>query len=675
MRKSWKKLWAASLAAGATGSVSLGQSATTPVAPADSAEKPGFFERTREAFENLKRKQPAPREVGQTAEPRLPGTAKQSPPPKVVAAATETVTPFPARVPTDTDLQKPGVAGAAYLARKNAMEATERLAAIRYLGTLDCRYFPEAENALVSALRTDGNESVRHEAATVLARGCCYTKRVMEALEICVSGSDRDGHPAERSARIRSTAARALEGCLVCFTGKDASDDHSPAVAKSGPDDGSIPKFEPGEPEAPSPRMPDAKLLDRVRRTLADFRDGPVTTTTTLGTPIGRAPAGLGKGNPGPEVTVIGGTPVKPIEIVVASTPAPAPKVAPKIEATVATAPKVEPTIAPASKPVETPSVPSPTPTPKVEVAAIAPPPKPTPAPTMPTPKPTVSPAKSPSPSTASHPFLSPPTTWKIPTTVESPKMVEVPKVAESPKVVEAPKIVEAPKVVVEAPKSADSAKEPTAKLPTVEVPPLPAAKPTPASESASTLPRVETPIPTVTIPESKPLPVAKVPTVTIPETVTIAPPAPVPQPAPTTPAPVATRSPEPTPLVPHIPPATTVVPASRTETTMVPEGSTLFRELVIKLYTSPFPEDRHAAIRELVKLDPKENPSLVRALIARAKFDPSEVVRVDCIRHIVAYNLATPEVVRELDKLKSDRNEWVRTEAVKAVKELKPEK
>jgi hypothetical protein len=89
--------------------------------------------------------------------------------------------------------------------------APARRAAIQYLATVKCHYFPEAEAALIAALRCDRNEVVRYEAAQALAKGCCCTSKTVEALQLVVTGSERDGNPAETSERVRAAALVALE--------------------------------------------------------------------------------------------------------------------------------------------------------------------------------------------------------------------------------------------------------------------------------------------------------------------------------------------------------------------------------------------------------------------------------------------------------------------------------
>lgn len=89
--------------------------------------------------------------------------------------------------------------------------APARRAAIHYLASVKCDAYPEAEAALIAALRVDRNESVRLEAAQALAGGCCCTPKTMEALRTAASGSQGDGHPAETSDRVKSVAKQALK--------------------------------------------------------------------------------------------------------------------------------------------------------------------------------------------------------------------------------------------------------------------------------------------------------------------------------------------------------------------------------------------------------------------------------------------------------------------------------
>ncbi len=136
---------------------------------------------------------------------------------KPVSALTGGVIPtFCPGTPGLDDLMKPGVMGESAAITKDAAEAKARRAAVRVLGTVDCRYYPEVEGKLLAALRTDGSECVRYEAALALSHGCCCSKKVIDILTICVDGGEEDGAPAERSDRVRDTAMIGLQRCLSC---------------------------------------------------------------------------------------------------------------------------------------------------------------------------------------------------------------------------------------------------------------------------------------------------------------------------------------------------------------------------------------------------------------------------------------------------------------------------
>lgn len=117
------------------------------------------------------------------------------------------------------DLMKPpdSAEGAAAQVKADEAAAKKRRAAVRYLGTVDCRYWPEAQDALINSLRADRNECVRLEATFSLGRGCCCNKKTMVALILTVTGSDEDGNPSEPSERVRVSAEAALRRCVDCY--------------------------------------------------------------------------------------------------------------------------------------------------------------------------------------------------------------------------------------------------------------------------------------------------------------------------------------------------------------------------------------------------------------------------------------------------------------------------
>lgn len=126
--------------------------------------------------------------------------------------------------PSAQDLAAPGAVGAAAKIKQDQKAAAQRRDAVRFLGTIDCHWFPEAEAGLVAALRVDRSECVRFEAARALARGCCCTRTTIEALSICVAGDDRDGNPAENSLRVQLMALEALQRCMASHQGVGAEE-------------------------------------------------------------------------------------------------------------------------------------------------------------------------------------------------------------------------------------------------------------------------------------------------------------------------------------------------------------------------------------------------------------------------------------------------------------------
>ena len=107
-----------------------------------------------------------------------------------------------------------GAAATAAKIQASEAEAKARVAAIEYLGTVDCSRWPEAKTALINGLRKDPNECVRFAAAKALNSGCCCDKAVIEALRECVSG-EATADPAETSPRVKAAAFSALQNCLL----------------------------------------------------------------------------------------------------------------------------------------------------------------------------------------------------------------------------------------------------------------------------------------------------------------------------------------------------------------------------------------------------------------------------------------------------------------------------
>jgi hypothetical protein len=138
-------------------------------------------------------------------------------------------------VPNPADLAKPATSaqGAAAKIKAEEAQAKAKIAALEYLATVDCRYYPEAEAALINGLRAEKNECVRLAAAKALASGCCCSANVVKALTISVNCSTKDRFPAEASELVRAFAFVALERCLrKCVEAEDEMPPEPPPAAK-----------------------------------------------------------------------------------------------------------------------------------------------------------------------------------------------------------------------------------------------------------------------------------------------------------------------------------------------------------------------------------------------------------------------------------------------------------
>lgn len=132
------------------------------------------------------------------------------------------------KTPHPEEQAQAGPSGTAAQIKAAALEAPKRQTAIRELQGVDVRYHPEAEKALVAALRTDPSECVRYDAARTLTTLPVCTKAIADALQVCVEGSHRDGNPGELSPRVRIQAEAALAHCQQCLPPGDVSDQERP---------------------------------------------------------------------------------------------------------------------------------------------------------------------------------------------------------------------------------------------------------------------------------------------------------------------------------------------------------------------------------------------------------------------------------------------------------------
>ncbi len=192
------------------------------------------------------------------------------------------------QVQNAADLAQPADSptGAAARIKADEAAAAARRADIRYLGTVDCRRWPEAELALINALRADRNECVRLEAAWALNRGCCCTRKTLEALALTVSGSERDGNPAERSERVRAAAGESLSHCLSGLSEAaleaPPAEEPIPPPSKEGPKEGMKLPPVPDAYYKTIDRQPMKKVAENARRALAQVR-GPAPSAPAQG--------------------------------------------------------------------------------------------------------------------------------------------------------------------------------------------------------------------------------------------------------------------------------------------------------------------------------------------------------------------------------------------------------
>ena len=265
--------WSSASAQGLPAIPAVPGAAPAVVAPADPG--PGILGRFAIRFDAFRRR------IALTPVGQLLANAK-----KPLAGLTGGLIGNPVK-PNDKEAAAPGAGGAAAAGKKDAAEAKKRREDVAYLGTLDCRYYPNASQALADALRTDPSECVRWEAAIALSKSCCCNNTTVKALMASVSGMDSDGNPAERSARVRCTAAVALERCLACYTPPYEEPEQQPKTppalgekpeikgegdAKKPSETAPPPKPADGDGRTTNGNGPSPKLVRQARETLAEFQ-------------------------------------------------------------------------------------------------------------------------------------------------------------------------------------------------------------------------------------------------------------------------------------------------------------------------------------------------------------------------------------------------------------------
>jgi hypothetical protein len=189
---------------------------------------------------------------------------------------------LPALCPPPTAAQaaalanQPGAGAQAAAAKIQASEAgaKARVAAVEYLGTVDCSRWPEATSALVKALLEDPNECVRFAAAKALNSGCCCNKDTIEALRICVSGETKKGNAPETSPRVKAAAFAALQNCLMKVP-EEPTPETAPMPERSQP---------PGVPAPPKPERSTMHAADgtHIATAYTAAAHGPDTAATPI---------------------------------------------------------------------------------------------------------------------------------------------------------------------------------------------------------------------------------------------------------------------------------------------------------------------------------------------------------------------------------------------------------
>jgi hypothetical protein len=132
------------------------------------------------------------------------------------------------------DPNTPQGAAARIKAEENPAVIKAKIEALQFLGTVDCRYYPEAAAGLITGLRVEKNECVRLAAAKALANGCCCNPKIVKALLMVVNCSNKDGFPAEPSELVRAYAYVALERCMRrCVEAEPETPPEPPPAAKA----------------------------------------------------------------------------------------------------------------------------------------------------------------------------------------------------------------------------------------------------------------------------------------------------------------------------------------------------------------------------------------------------------------------------------------------------------
>lgn len=225
--------------------------------------------------------------------------------------------------------------GLAAKIKAQQVDAPNRVAAVEFLGTVDCIAYPESQAMLVEALKSDPAEPVRLAAAEALqvqfmrgkeedpsrselrrydtCRGCCNEATLNELSRIAYE-TDETGCPIEPSERVRKAARIALTICSAnCYPAMAA-----PAVPPSPIPEEAGPPMVPAE-EAPLGEARNAVPAPRITAVQRELQrlyaqDGRTPPPSVFSLQAANSPAQLQEAAPAEPARLSGAVQAQPAE-------------------------------------------------------------------------------------------------------------------------------------------------------------------------------------------------------------------------------------------------------------------------------------------------------------------------------------------------------------------------
>ena len=169
--------------------------------------------------------------------------------------------------------------GLAAKIKAKQVDEKNRVAAVAFLGTVDCVVYPESQEMLVKSMQEDSSEKVRLAAVKALqdqfgsgrtkrnlrgkfskkeerrydtCRGCCNEK-TLNALAERAYETDETGCPLEPSERVREAARKALETCVACCHCQSTEPSVPPMPAEEATEESREENYEGDKPREPKP--------------------------------------------------------------------------------------------------------------------------------------------------------------------------------------------------------------------------------------------------------------------------------------------------------------------------------------------------------------------------------------------------------------------------------------